>query len=190
MLLEPNLETVLAEGKVFDDEDGLTEHALKKLRDAFPFNTDPSQVLIKIIALNRLYSARVRDKDQEDLARHIVKQNLDLIMEQGAQDAVRLIWDSPCSQQYYSFATKFCSWHNPEAYPIFDRNVVEALWAYRMRDDFAIFTKNDLYDYEKLIATENTFRAKYGLESLGFKALDKFLWRVGDGILKQRLGSI
>lgn len=167
----------------------MTEEVLRQLREAFPLNTDPAQVLIKIIALNRLYSARVRDKDQEELARHIVKRNLDPMMEKGAQDAVRLIWDSPCSQQYYSFATKFCSWHNPDAYPIFDRNVVEALWAYRVRDGFAKFTKNGLYDYEKLIATENAFSARYGLESFNFNALDKFLWRIGDGILKQRLES-
>lgn len=189
MLLEPNLETVLAEGKLFDEEDSLTEEALRQLREVFPYNTDPAQVLIKIIALNTLYSARLRDKDQEDLARHIVRLNLDLVMKEGAQDAVRQIWDSPCSRQYYSFATKFCSWHNPDTHPIFDRNVVEALWAYRMRDDFATFTKSDLYDHEKLIATENAFRAKYGLERLSFRALDKFLWRVGDGILKQRLKS-
>src|SRR5579871_2875352 len=150
MLLDPNPETVVAEGRLFDEEDYLTESTLALVRATFPLNVDPRQVLIKIIVLNRLYSARVRDKDHEDLAGHIVKQNLDQSMKDGEPDAVRLIWESPCSRRYYSFATKFCSWHYPDAFPIFDRNIVEALWAYRMRDGFATFTKNDLDDYGKL----------------------------------------
>jgi hypothetical protein len=46
----------------------LAEAALRQLRDSFPGNVDPAQVLLKVIALSRLYSARVLDKKAQRLS--------------------------------------------------------------------------------------------------------------------------
>ncbi|HEX7422960.1 MAG TPA: hypothetical protein VF311_03600, partial [Terriglobales bacterium] len=59
----------------------------------------------------------------EPIARHIAGLCIDPIIAQGASRAVGLITNCDGLRKYFSFATKFCSWHNPAAYPIYDGNV-------------------------------------------------------------------
>jgi len=61
------------------------------------------------------------------------------------------------TRRHYSFATKYCSWHQPDKYPIYDSLVERLLWAYRKEHTFADFRRSDLQDYQ-------------------IKELDKFLW--------------
>ena len=79
----------------------------------------------------------------------------------------------------YSFATKYCSWHDPEKYAIFDGNVVKALTAYRKQDQFTAFRQKDLRDYAKFIETLSAFKAYYGVQDVSVGDLDKFLWNIG-----------
>jgi len=88
-------------------------------------------------------------------------------------------------KSYLSFASKFCSWHNPMDYPIWDGNVRACLWAYKQQDEFATFHNYDLWDYESFRSIMSAFQARYGLELLSSKEVDKFLWRLGDRILRQ-----
>jgi len=188
----PTLEFVKAECDEFDREPStqLGEEALDQLRVQFPGNKEISHVLLKVLVLNKLYSARVHDNDVETLARHIAALGIDPLLAEGSSRAVHLITDCPNLRlHYYSFATKFCSWHNATAYPIFDGNMNECLWSYKRQDPekkFAQFRREDLKDYEKLIATVNDFRSDYKLDSLTFREIDKFLWRLGAEILKER----
>lgn len=183
MLHAPALDYVKAECAAFDEEERLVEDALSKLRVRFPGNTEESEVLLKVLVLNKLYSTRVRDIDVQPLARHISGLKLDLLLEEGSPEAVELIANCGGLRRYDSFGTKFCSWHNRTAYPIHDGNVVACLCTYQKRDRFSDFRWQDLQTYERLIETVNAFRAHYGLQSLDFKDLDKFLWREGDRII-------
>ena len=60
-----------------------------------------------------------------------------------------------------------------------------AFWAYKKQDKFANFHNYDLWVYESYRTTIISFRAHYGLESLNFKELDKFLFRSGGRILQR-----
>jgi hypothetical protein len=84
---------------------------------------------------------------------------------------------------YYSFATKFCSWHNPTAYPIYDHYVDVCLWSYKQQDGFADFHRQDLGYYDKLVPVLSAFCKHYDLKSLSHRDLDKFLWLSGYRIL-------
>lgn len=184
----PTVELVKAECSAFDEENRLAEDALGLLRAQFPRNTDIRHVLLKVLVLNKLYAARVRDIDVEPVATHIVglaaDKHLDQLLDQGSLDAVFLITACPNLREYLAFASKFCSWHNPEAYPIYDGNVRECLWSYGEQDRFAKFRKNDLWYYRRLVDIVKAFRNYYELTSLSLKQLDKFLWRSGDRILR------
>jgi hypothetical protein len=91
-------------------------------------------------------------------------------------------------RRYYSFATKFCSWHNQDAYSLWDYNVDEALWK---RDRFAIFKRQELCEYPRLTEVVKEFRTFYGLQQYSHKDVDKFLWRVGDPLMKAKaMGEI
>ena len=130
------------------------------------------------------------DKDVEPLAHHIVglanDKHLDQLIDDGSLDAVSLIAKCPKLKEYFSFASKFCSWHNPTAYPIYDGNVRECLWSYGKQDRFAKFRNEDLWYYQNLVETVIAFRNHYGLDPLTFKQLDKFMYRSGGQILKAR----
>ena len=190
MLPRPTVELVEAECKAFDLENWLAEEALGQLRAQFPLNTDIRHVLLKVLVLNKLYGTMIRDIEVETVAKHIVGLGIDPLLAQGSLQAVTLITDCPNVRQYLSFASKFCSWHNPTAYPIYDGNVRECLSLYQKQDSFAQFrNKEDLYYYQKLFDAVLAFSSHYGLNSLTFKQLDKFMYRVGGQILKARKGQ-
>jgi hypothetical protein len=83
------------------------------------------------------------------------------------------------TRRRYSFASKYCHWHQPDAYPIYDRFVDRLLWAYQRRDRFASFRREDLKDYPRFVGVLQTFCAAYGLTNIPLRRLDKFLWLYG-----------
>ena len=75
----------------------------------------------------------------------------------------------------YSFATKYCGWHRPAVYPIYDSYVDACLWFYKKRDKFDEFKRQDLCVYAQFLKTVTAFRSHYRLGEFDFKQLDKFL---------------
>ncbi len=113
MLPNPTAEIVKQECDAFDRDDDITEKALRELWTEFPENRQHSHVLLKVVALNQLYHARVDDRDLWYLAGHIARLNLDSLLGQGSPEAVEHIVACPdAHKKYYSFATKYCSWNN------------------------------------------------------------------------------
>jgi hypothetical protein len=95
LLPTPTVELVKAECAAFDQENQLTEEVLEKLRAQFPRNTDTSHVLLKVLALNQLYSTRINDKDIEITARHIASLGIDAPLAHGTHNTVDLITNIP-----------------------------------------------------------------------------------------------
>jgi hypothetical protein len=188
MLPTPTAELIQTECNAFDEEPytKLGEEALSQLREHFPRNAEVSHVLLKVIALNKLYSTRIDDVDIDPFARHIAALGIDEAIDQGSPTAVELIFVCPGLRKYYSFATKFCSWHNSTAYPIYDHYVDECLWTYKKQDQFFEFHRQDLYEYDKFVRIVSIFRDHYGLASFSFRQIDKFLWRTGERLLRER----
>ena len=82
----------------------------------------------------------------------------------------------------YSFATKYCSHHKPELYPIYDSYVDILLRYYRDHNTKGFcFADKDLQHYASFCKVEQRFAECYGLNLPEFtaKEIDKFLWQVG-----------
>ncbi len=171
-----------------DRETALAESTIRELIAIYPNNQRLEHVLAKAITINALYHARVLDIDFEPLATHIHRiDGLDESLKQGLPEAVDTIWNSNGTRRrYFSFATKFCSWHNQEAYAIYDLNVWEALVAYRATGRRFTFRTSECDDYAGFLAVVKRFRETYGLEDYSIKSIDKFLWRVGGLLLTER----
>jgi hypothetical protein len=187
MLPNPTVDLVKEECRLYDEDPSnkLGDEALKTLLEKFPKNTVVSQVLLKVLVLDRLYHTRILDIHLERFARHIAGLDIDSLLAQNSLHTVRKIYACPeLGRAYYSFATKFCSWHKPETYPIFDSYAVECLWVYRKQDHFAEFRRQDLWYYEKFVAAVTAFRDFYKLDGLTFRQVDKFLWSSGYRILQ------
>ena len=187
----PTLENVTAECDRFDQEYWLAEEAVRLLWQRFDRNFEIRHVLLKVLVLNKLYGTMIPDDKVETLAKHIVglavDKHLDTLLDRGELEAVALIRDCPNLKQYASFASKFCSWHHPTDYPIYDGNVRACLWSYQEQDSFTTqFLQDDLSYYLKYVDIIKAFRTHYKLDSLTFKQLDKFMYRLGGRILKAR----
>jgi hypothetical protein len=163
----------------FDLSDAaLTDRALTRLVAAFPDNHDQAAVLLKATTINSLYATNIYAIFQ--VAQHICSLNIDPKLAQGSLDVIdeiAVITLKGKRKRNYSFATKYCSWHRPEVYPIFDSYVERLLWTYRQQDRFAEFKRGEMWHYPRYVEIIDQFRTHYGLGELGFKELDKFLWQ-------------
>ena len=160
----------------------LQESSLKKLfTKTYPLNDNMDDVLIKVCALNDFYSTNIFSPFT--VAKHIVSLKVDNFIKNGDLAIVNQIAEVKMNggkiKNFYSFATKYCSHHNPEVYPIFDSYVEKMLILCKKNDSFCTFENNDLKTYSKFREVLSNFRKFYGLESFDLKQIDKYLWQAG-----------
>jgi hypothetical protein len=191
VLPTPTAELVRAAGEDSNRDAMVIEQALNALFSQYPGNGDLCHVLLKVVTLNALYSTHIpiysmKIPTVEDVARHIHQnaREVDSALAAGSPEIVDRISRVTVSEKkdriHFSFATKYCSWHNPTAYPIYDANAEACLWCYRKQDGFATFHREG-YDYTEFVRIVRAFRdfPLYGLGAFTFKEIDKFLWLYG-----------
>ena len=191
----PTIALVNAAAENFDKDYKIVEESLGELFGRYHENTDLSHVLWKVALLNPLYQLHIPAyspdiPDLLDVARYINSnaQEIDSALTLGSPEIVYKITSVSVPgknhRYYYSFATKFCSWHNPDSYPIWDSHVDNYLWTLREQGRFAdaaFVHHQSLYDYPTFFRIMTAFRREFGLESLSFKQIDKFLYLDGGG---------
>jgi hypothetical protein len=157
-----------------------TDKAIGKVLKAFPYNTNFEDVLIKASIINSLYSTNVYAVVK--MARHIHSLKIDTAIKKGDMGVVHRIADVEfTTRRFYSFATKYCHWHNPQEFPIYDSYVDKVLWAYRQQEQDKFqpgFARTDMRQYDKFKNILQDFRKAYQL-SVDIKKLDKFLFIYG-----------
>ena len=157
------------------------EDAINRLFNGeFKSNDNLQNILIKCSVLNDFYSTNIFKI--YPVAKHILELNIDNRLEMGDPSLINdiaLVNISGVEKNFYSFATKYCSHHNPADYPIYDSYVAKVLNYYRHKDKFAEFSEIDLKQYTKFKDILIKFRSFYKLEQLNLKELDMFLWQYG-----------
>ena len=184
----PNAELVSKACDEFDRENAVTEKALAELFAAYPGNDNPSHVLLKVAALNSLYATRILAVLK--LATHIAGQGaaIDAALASGSPEAVDSVARLSIGEKdftFYSFASKYCNWHQPNLYPVYDGRVDKYLWALKKQGIFqteAFSHRQDLYSYPRFCLIVTAFREYFGLGEFTFKQIDKFLWSQGEAI--------
>jgi hypothetical protein len=164
----------------------LSEPALSKLVAQFPTNADASEILLKVVAINQLYHTQIFAV--HEVARVISQADIDPRLAVGDPNIIEAIGKVEISgktRYNYSFASKYCSWHRPEFYPIYDSFVEEALCCYQRQFGLS-YKRTDLWVYESFRNAVIEFRDRFGLQSLGFKEIDKFLWLCGQDISNEK----
>ncbi len=165
------------------------EMALKKLfKELCPENKDFNDILIKCSTLNDFYSTNIFDV--HTVALRIMNLNIDECLKQGDYKIVEDIAEvnvgktgkSKSKRYFYSFATKYCSHHQPEWYAIYDSYVEKLLMEFQKRDKFSTFKLKDLKRYPEFMRVIHDFQRHYGLEEFTVKELDQYLWQLGKQI--------
>lgn len=125
------------------------ENALNKLFfNLCPENKEMSDILIKCSSLNDFYSTNIFKV--HNVAKHFLNQNIDEKLATGDLKLVMDLTNIMINGKrffFYSFATKYCSHHRPNIYPIYDSYVNKLLKYFRNRDGFMVFKETDPKEY-------------------------------------------
>ena len=157
------------------------EHALNRLFFTLaPNNKDLADILLKVTTLNQFYSTNIFSI--YPVAKHIQFLQIDDRLAAGdctLVDDIQVVRLKEKTKHFYSFASKYCSHHNPEAFPIYDSYVDEVLRYFRDVDGFTTFRTSELKDYSRFKEILLMFRSFYGLEQFTLKEIDKYIWQLG-----------
>jgi len=145
-------------------------------REQYPKNTKIEEVLVKVAVLNDFYAANIFKV--YPVARHIVKLDIDNSLANADLDIVdKIARVDEKSKRHYSFATKYCSHHRPDDFPIYDKFVSKTLTYFK--DKFYKSGEFDLKNYKSFKNVILEFRKFYKLEQYTLKQLDHYLWVLG-----------
>ena len=156
------------------------EKALNQLFQAYFKNTDLIEILLKSAALNDFYSTNIFSI--YEMAKHIKELKIDESLQKGDANLVNKIAKIKIKEKeknFYSFASKYCFFHNPDEFPIYDSYVAKILLYFDKKDKFSKFSQNDLKNYPTYKNAIFEFRKFYGLEEFSIKKLDQYLWLLG-----------
>ena len=163
------------------------EKALDKLfMDICKKNDNLEDILIKCSSLNDFYSTNIFDI--HTVAQHILSLQIDERLEKGDRSLVNDIAHVEVNGKdhfFYSFATKYCSHHQPERYAIYDSYVEKVLLSMNSRKQFTNFKREDLKDYETYMSVIRAFQQRFGLMQYNIKQLDQYLWQLGKWYFNQ-----
>jgi len=158
------------------------ESALNKLFwKTAPTNNSLDDILVKVATLNDFYSTHI--KSIFTVARHILQLGIDERLHLGDENIVdeiaNVTMPNGKMRNEFSFATKYCSHHRADNYPIYDSYVDKLLCYFRDVDGFANFHRDDLRKFSVFKRTILEFRKFYSLEDFTVKEIDKYLWQLG-----------
>lgn len=143
-------------------------------------NDNIEDILIKCSSLNDFYSTNIFDI--HSVAQHILSLRIDETLQKGdlsLVDEISHVEVNGKVHTFYSFATKYCSHHNPERYAIYDSYVEKVLVSMNSRDHFMKFKQEELKVYETYMRVIKAFQQRYGLMQYNIKRLDQYLWQLG-----------
>lgn len=159
----------------------LQEKSLGMLfNDLCPENKKIEDILLKVSALNDFYSTNIFDT--YSVAKHILSCQIDEKLKNNDIGLVNLIAPVTISgktRNFYSFASKYCSHHKPDTYPIYDSYVEKMLMYFKKTDKFFKFKKAELKNYGIFLETIKSFKEFYNLNNFSLRQIDIYLWLAG-----------
>ena len=166
------------------------ERALNKLfLELLPGNSEITDILLKASCLNDFYSTNIFAI--HSVAEHILSvKDLDKRLKSGDINLVSELEEVKIGDNkryFYSFATKYCSHHNPIAFPIYDSYVEKVLVYFNKVDKFSSFKIKDLKDYRKFKGILLDFQRYYKLERFDLKEIDRYLWLLGKEFFQKKI---
>lgn len=156
------------------------EKSLNKLfLQLIPNNTKIEDILLKCSTLNDFYSTNIFKVFP--VAEHILELKIDNRLKDWDPTLVNDIATVTISwkeKNFYSFASKYCSHHNDEDFPIYDNYVDKILVYFQKRDKFYKFKHTDLKNYKIFKNVLLEFIKYYNLDCW-LKLLDRYLRQLG-----------
>lgn len=188
-LSEKIIQTLDAYMQTFSQKEGYFEDDIRVMEyfKNHPENTDVTEVVLKVSAVQHPEIDHVV-KSRSVVAKHIVALQIDgRLQEADAQlvnDIAHLDYEN---RQYYlyPFASRYCNYHRPADYPIYDSTIEKILKIYYEHVQEEKISDEALKDYSSFKQYMLDFRSALNMEQYNFKEIDKFVWIYGDDILEE-----
>lgn len=172
---------------------GIGDRVVEEIFLKYPNNEKLENILTKVTVLNSIYATAVYDI--YGMSKHIYSiTNLDYLLKVGDQEAVHRIRrghniiniKNGKERDFYSFSTKYCFFHNNNAFPIFDSVLAELLFLYNTKYNFFKgFSKKSLHDYSMYKKFIISFKNHFKLNELSCREFDHAMWLVGKYIFRK-----
>ncbi len=165
------------------------ERIIQSLVSKYPDQNNYDEVLLKVVMINTLYSAglnTIKSTDTisvNDMAKHIVemdeKENLSELIKSPEKDsnqnrAVHLIAQKEGFKDAYSFASKYCNWHNMDGFAVMDTYSKGVMYYLNKSTE----TYESISKYDRFSKITIDFRDSI-CSGISLKELDMFLWLYG-----------
>lgn len=194
--LKKDAKAVLNKGYVKMDTYQIQEDLLQTLLKNYPNHKNKSAVETKVKLLNLFYSTGIQATNM--MASNILSiKNIDELLKEGDFGLVAKIANlrinNNTTRYNYSFATKYCAYHEPQKFPIYDSIVAMTFISFfekgllpkykysrRKVSESNVFTKNEfaekLKDYEFFVEIYQYFMKLYDLEDFTYREIDAYIW--------------
>lgn len=169
------------------------EIAVNLVFKAYPENVDFPAVLAKVCILNDLYGTNIYNTFK--MAEHICNiKKLDAMIQARKLEAVDFIrhdhgikTKSEKDRDFYSFATKYCSFHNPAHFPIWDNLVSDLIYQWNKYYEWdKSLTHAKLHEYPVFTTIIKSILKYLSDRNLTVKTLDMGLWIIGKYVFRYR----
>ena len=158
----------------------------KWLMNLYPKNDNLNAVFLKVTLPDTLYSTNIKSaKIRLEIAEFIHScKDFDKRLEEGNLELVNEIAEKSqelSKKRFYSFASKYCSLHNRDKFPIYGSLVDEKLKEFNNKFNFynSKISTNFLKDYANLMSVIDTFQKFFKFEEFNYRTIDRFLWTLG-----------
>ena len=172
------------------------EELLTILKTKYPDHKNKMGVDIKVKLLNLFYSTGIQATNA--MTNHIMKiKDIDKRLGEGdlslVEEIAALKLKNNTTRYNYSFATKYCAYHQPDKFPIYDSIVAKTFVSLfnkgllpkfklgkKTAEDQNIFAKSDfnkkLKDYNFFVKLYQYFIEIYDLQKFPFRKVDTYIW--------------
>ena len=187
---QPNIQVVKHFANAFDINYYRAEQHLSNIFSSQPLNTLIDEIIpSRVTTLNAHYHTRLHGNTTKAIIEYLKQHGPEL--EQKLRDSnfpdysIAGAIASCEGHNNFSFATKYCSFVNPDVYPIFDNQVCRVLNFFQRRDGFyknrwlRLEDVRQECDYQEFVKIIDAYKAHYKLGSCTYREIDKFLWLVG-----------
>ena len=149
-------------------------------------NEDVKEIVVKISTMEH---EQIDDSmaSRRFMADHIASLHIDHALQEGQPEVVEAIAHLDIrgkSHFLYSFASRYCNWHNMAAYPIYDPAVHKLLNFYKQQLTGTDLADDDVYRYSRFKEQMIAFRQYLQMDNYNFKEVDKFIWIYGNTIIR------
>lgn len=175
MNIELFKQVIAKELQHFLNEETLFVHDIKlhEYFEANPNNTNFKEVTLK---LHQAFSDEAYGPYAEDIAHHIINLKIDNKIASGDLSIVESIAEIISKGKTWNllgFASKYCNFHNINAFPIYNSQTLEVLKSFLSITKIEGLDLNNYLDYSEALSQ---FRDFINATMLNYKELDKFIW--------------